>query len=48
MFDPATMAWTDLTSNLSGSLPSPRAYHGFTAAGGRLYVHGGDGEYGDV
>ena len=48
MFDPAVMAWTDLTRNFSGTAPSPRAYHGFTAAGGWLYVHGGWGENGDV
>ena len=48
MFDPAAMAWTDITRNVSGSMPSPRAYHGFTAAGGWLYVHGGVNEKGDL
>ena len=48
MFDPASRVWTELTSDVSGSLPSPRGSHGFTAAGARLYVHGGWGEIGDV
>ena len=48
MFDPASRVWTELTSDVSGSLPSPRGSHGFTAAGARLYVHGGWGENGDV
>ena len=48
MFDPAAMAWTDLTLDVSGAPPSPRGFHGFTAAGARLYVHGGFGEIGDV
>ena len=42
------MAWTDLTLDVSGIPPSPRYGHGFTAAGARLYVHGGFGENGDV
>ena len=48
MFDPVAMAWMDLTHNVSGTAPSPRAYHGFTLALGRLYVHGGWSEFGDV
>ena len=48
MFDPASMAWTDLTFNVSGIAPSRRYGHGFTAAGGWLYVHGGFGAYGDA
>jgi hypothetical protein len=37
-FDPATMTWT-LLSSVNG--PPPRAWHGFTSAGGKLYVYGG-------
>jgi hypothetical protein len=40
-YDPVTKAWTDLTTTASGTAPSKRGYHGFTAAGGRLYVQGG-------
>ena len=40
-YDPAAMAWTDLSAAVSGSPPPARASHGFTSAGGRLYVHGG-------
>ena len=48
VYDPAAMAWTDLSAAASGTPPSARAYHGFTSAGGKLYVHGGidgSGEY---
>jgi hypothetical protein len=41
------MAWTDLSAAASGTqAPSARWGHGFTSAGGKLYVHGGmnDGE----
>ena len=41
VYDPATMAWTDLSAAASGTPPSARMYHGFTSAGGKLYVHGG-------
>ena len=41
VYDPAAMAWTDLSAAASGTPPSPRAYHGFKSAGGLLYVHGG-------
>jgi len=41
VFDPATMAWTDLSAATSGTPPSARGGHGFTSAGGKLYVHGG-------
>ncbi len=37
-FDPATMTWTLLAA---ANGPSSRARHGFTSAGGKLYVHGG-------
>jgi hypothetical protein len=40
VYDPASEAWTDLSAALSGTPPSPRAGHGFTSAGGKLYVHG--------
>ena len=43
MYDPAAGAWTDLSAALSGTPPSSRGYHGFTSAGGKLYVHGGYG-----
>ena len=48
VYDPASIAWTDLSAGASGTLPPPRFCHGFTAAGARLYVHGGFGEIGDV
>jgi hypothetical protein len=41
VYDPAARAWTDLSAALSGTPPSPRSGHGFTSAGGKLYVHGG-------
>ena len=41
VYDPAAMAWTDLSATASGTPPSARMYHGFTSAGGKLYVHGG-------
>jgi hypothetical protein len=51
-FDPATMTWTQLSPAHDAPRPSARFEHGFTSAGGRLYVHGGygiisDGSYGD-
>ena len=48
VYDPAAMAWTDLSAASSGTPPSARYGHGFTSAGGKLYVHGGSdgsGEY---
>ena len=44
MYDPAAAAWTDLSAALNGTPPSPRYGHGFAAAGGKLYVHGGAGQ----
>ena len=41
VYDPAAGAWTDLSAALSGTPPSRRRLHGFTSAGGKLYVHGG-------
>ncbi len=41
-FDPATMTWTLLfAADDTGGRPSARTRHGFTSAGGRIYVHGG-------
>jgi hypothetical protein len=42
------MAWTDLTKAAVGVRPSARVRHGFTAAGGRLYLFGGLGPTGEV
>jgi hypothetical protein len=47
VYDPAARAWTDLSAALSGTPPSPRTYHGFTSAGGKLYMHGGYGDSGE-
>ncbi len=43
VFDPATMNWTLLSAALDAPCPSARYSHGFTSAGGKLYVHGGYG-----
>ncbi len=40
-FDPATMTWTLLSPAYDPRRPSARRDHGFTSAGGLLYVHGG-------
>jgi hypothetical protein len=41
-FDPATMTWTLLSAAAdSAPAPSARYGHGFTSAGGKLFVHGG-------
>ena len=42
-FDPATMTWTLLSAADDAPRPSARWFHGFTSAGGLLYVHGGRG-----
>jgi hypothetical protein len=42
-FDPATMTWTNLSAADDAGRPSARFGHGFTSAGGLLYVHGGYG-----
>jgi fermentation-respiration switch protein FrsA (DUF1100 family) len=47
VYDPAAGAWTGLSVALSGTPPSPRRLHGFTSAGGKLYVHGGYGDSGE-
>lgn len=41
MFDPSSMAWTNLSTDVLGPQPSPRSGHGFASAAGKLYVHGG-------
>lgn len=42
MFDPELMAWEDLSGSTSSSLPpSPRNRLGMAAAGGLIYVFGG-------
>ena len=41
VFDPASEIWVDLTSSSLGNAPSSRYDHGFTEAGGKLYVQGG-------
>ncbi len=49
VFDPATMTWTLLSVAYDAGRPSARSGHGFTSAGGRLYVHGGgeDSDFGE-
>ena len=42
-FDPIREVWTDLSDAASGIPPTARDSHGFTSAGGELYVHGGYG-----
>jgi hypothetical protein len=43
------MTWYDLSSyTLAGIPPQARYGHGFTSTGGKLYVHGGTGKYGNV
>jgi hypothetical protein len=37
------MTWTMLIAANDASRPSARTGHGFTSAGGMLYVHGGEG-----
>ena len=46
-FDPAAMAWTDLSAAASGTPPYPRDFQGFASAGGYLYVHAGYGDSGE-
>jgi hypothetical protein len=41
-YDPLSMTWFDLSSYFqAGTPPTARNGHGFTSAGGKLYVHGG-------
>jgi hypothetical protein len=46
VYDPASLTWFDLSSVALGTPPSARSGHGFTPAGGKLYVHGGVGNNG--
>ena len=48
MLDPRTLHWTQVTNSSHGKAPSPRFGHGFCAAGGRLYVHGGQSTTGEL
>ncbi len=41
LFDPATTTWTLFVGVMVNTRPSMRRMHGFTTAGGKLYVHGG-------
>ena len=45
VFNTATFMWINLTA-ATGAAPSPRAGHGLVAAEGRIYIHGGFGQYG--
>ncbi len=42
-FDIAAMTWTKLSA-ANGTLPSARSEHGFTSAGGKLFVYGGESQ----
>ena len=46
-YDPISQAWIDLSAAVSGVPPSSRDSHGFKAAGGILYVHGGENSDGE-
>ncbi len=43
VYSPASMTWFNLSSHALGTPPTARNGHGFTSAGGLLYVHGGVG-----
>jgi hypothetical protein len=43
-YNPATLTWFDLSDNALGTPPTVRHRHGFTSAGGKLYLHGGINE----
>ncbi len=43
LFDPANTTWSLLSAAAGSSGPAARWGHGFTSAGGKLYVHGGYG-----
>jgi hypothetical protein len=42
VFDTTAMNWTRLSFAFDAPRPSARHFHGFTSAGGKLYVHGGE------
>lgn len=41
VFDPDQFVWTDLSSNVTGTPPSPRRFAGVTSIGRKVYVYGG-------
>ena len=41
VFNITTSTWTDLTAGMTGSIPAPRAFHGFITFGGKIYVYSG-------
>ena len=45
-FDLDNLAWIDLSIPIAGTPPQSRSEPGFAEAGGKLYVHGGQGETG--
>ena len=45
-YDPVHRRWTNLSAPAAGAPPSHRDSHGFAAAGGLLYVHGGESSSG--
>ena len=46
VFNPATLAWADLSFVTRGPTPSQRYGHGFQTAGGLLYIFGGQSDAG--
>ena len=46
VFDPLALTWTNATDLVTGQGPDPRYGMGFTAAGGKIYAHGGFDGYG--
>jgi hypothetical protein len=42
VFDTTAMNWTRLSFALDAPRPPARRFHGFTSAGSKLYVHGGE------
>ena len=38
IFDTLASAWKDLTLDVAGDVPSPRALHGATVAMGKFYI----------
>jgi hypothetical protein len=41
VYDPSNTTWTNLSAPTYGTPPAGRYGHGFTSAGGKLYVHAG-------
>ncbi len=46
VLDTSKHRWSDLSGTIHGEQPTPRYSHGFTSAGGKLYLHGGIGNEG--